>query len=83
MRAPGDFQGALFAEAAMECVMAGADLSNKLDQIRVQEANMSPAMTSIWAAMKHAMNLTKLAQEVAAFNAANKYTKRGWYPRLS
>jgi hypothetical protein len=30
----------MFAEAAVECVMAAADLSNTIEQIKVQEANM-------------------------------------------
>jgi hypothetical protein len=28
--------------------------------------------------MKHSLDLPKIAQDVATFNAANKLTKRGW-----
>ena len=75
MRAPGDFQGALFTEAAI----CDAAFSAKLDPMFVQEANLDKGVMPCWNAMKTQSDVQSKKADTAAFNAANRYRKRGVY----
>lgn len=75
MRAPGEFQAALFIEAAIEQVARAA----KLDPTVVQEANMNSEMAQVWKACKEQAGYDALRADCNSFNAANRYRKRGVY----
>ena len=75
MRAPGDFQGALFTEACVECA---ARISG-LDTIKVQEANLDKNVLPCWNEVKTSSNVEQKQKDVDAFNASNRWRKRGLY----
>ena len=73
MRAPGDFQGALFTEAAIElaATTAGVDVQT------VQEANLDPICKDVWAALQKGAGVPAKKATTALFNSNNKWRKRG------
>eukprot|EP00041_Stephanoeca_diplocostata_P004415 m.44741 g.44741 ORF g.44741 m.44741 type:complete len:1384 (+) comp15101_c0_seq3:127-4278(+) len=75
MRAPGDFQGAFFTEAAIE--FAAANLG--VDPAVVQEANMSKDVTAVWSELKTSADVATKRADVTKFNATNRWRKRGIY----
>lgn len=79
MRAPGEFQGTLFTETAVEAVVFATGNTGTMGQVKVQEANFDPSMMTVWNAMKAQVDLSKMDASVAAFNSVNKWRKRGWY----
>lgn len=85
MRAPGHHEGALFTEAAIEAVAMSlpeslaAGASSMANALKVHEANMLPACLPVWQAMKNGAGVEEREKEVLAFNAANKWRKRGLY----
>jgi xanthine dehydrogenase/oxidase len=76
MRAPGDFQGALFTEAAVECAAQISGIDNIL---KVQESNLDKNVLPCWNEVKSSANVDSKQKDIDAFNASNRWRKRGMY----
>merc|ERR1719469_1730068 len=75
MRAPGEFQAALFIEATVEQVARAA----KLDPVVVQEENLTSEMSAVWKACRAQADYDGKRAGCTSYNAANRYRKRGVY----
>ncbi len=74
MRAPGDFQGMIFTEAAVEAVATAAGA----DPVTVQAAHLSDEQTrAVWNDMQRRADYAARRTSAAAFNAGSRWRKRG------
>jgi len=74
MRAPGDFQGMVLTEAAIEATIT----AGKFDEVFFKAANLGPEVQPVWKELDAKMG-GQAARKAAVekFNSANRWRKRG------